>query len=414
MMKMLVASVVMIGSLSCLPLNVAVANPANTITSYQTPVQVAGLFDFLKRDNREQRYDRRYNRGDNRRYRDRRSRSDQRYQEDRRYSQQQHDRRYSNDRRQRTYSRNRNYQAAPAPIKKRYGEKLCEQGKYECITVKSGDSWKKLFPDENQRELAMRLNRTNQNIRAGMKIVKPPEGATLLDIAPLPTSIETNNKKLIMVNLPKLAWAAYDENGDMVKWGPVSGGKDFCPDIGKPCNTIQGVFAVFNKKGSYCKSGTFPAGEAGAPMPYCMFFHSGFAMHGSNEVPGYNASHGCVRMYKEDAKWLNEEFVEMPPDEYINGTEVIVQVDPRPDDIALANQEEQSTESPGETVAEQEVDTRNYNQRYEYEYDRDYRRHHNFRQQHYRQPDNYQRHNNGHQPRNNYRSIDPDYEEIIY
>ena len=40
-----------------------------------------------------------------------------------------------------------------------------------------------------------------------------------------------------------------------------------------------------------------------------MFFHGGFALHGSYEVPGYHASHGCVRMFVNDAKWLNEEFV---------------------------------------------------------------------------------------------------------
>ena len=60
-------------------------------------------------------------------------------------------------------------------------------------------------------------------------------------------------------------------------------------------------------------------------MPYCMFFHTGFALHGSYEVPGYNASHGCVRLYKEDAKWLNEEFVELPAFENDKGTTVIVQ-----------------------------------------------------------------------------------------
>jgi lipoprotein-anchoring transpeptidase ErfK/SrfK len=39
-----------------------------------------------------------------------------------------------------------------------------------------------------------------------------------------------------------------------------------------------------------------------------MFFHRGYALHGSYDVPGYNASHGCVRMFVKDAKWLNQEF----------------------------------------------------------------------------------------------------------
>lgn len=221
----------------------------------------------------------------------------------------------------------------PAPTRTptvRYGNKLCETGKYTCVTVKRGQSWKSLFKDPDQRDLVKRLNRMNTNLWAGMKIAVPPNLATtkLLDLAPFNKEVDTKGEKLIVVSLPKLAWAAYNEDGEIVRWGPVSGGKDYCPDIGKPCNTIRGVFSVFYKKNQYCISNTFPAngrrGSRGAPMPYCMFFHGGFALHGSNEVPGYNASHGCVRMYKEDAQWLNEDFVELPQDEYDKGTQVIV------------------------------------------------------------------------------------------
>ena len=44
-------------------------------------------------------------------------------------------------------------------------------------------------------------------------------------------------------------------------------------------------------------------------MPYCMYFHKGLALHGSADIPGYRASHGCVRMFTGDAKWLNQEWV---------------------------------------------------------------------------------------------------------
>jgi len=39
-----------------------------------------------------------------------------------------------------------------------------------------------------------------------------------------------------------------------------------------------------------------------------MYFHGGFALHGSYEVPGFNASHGCVRLFVPDAEWLNQDF----------------------------------------------------------------------------------------------------------
>ncbi len=60
-------------------------------------------------------------------------------------------------------------------------------------------------------------------------------------------------------------------------------------------------------------------------MPYCMYFHKGFALHGSDDIPGYRASHGCVRMFIEDAKWLNQEFVEVGNDKtQLIGTKVVI------------------------------------------------------------------------------------------
>jgi lipoprotein-anchoring transpeptidase ErfK/SrfK len=57
-----------------------------------------------------------------------------------------------------------------------------------------------------------------------------------------------------------------------------------------------------------------------------MFFHGGYAFHGSNEIPGYNASHGCVRIFSEDARWLNQEFIDLPEE---GGTKVIIQEYPQ-------------------------------------------------------------------------------------
>jgi lipoprotein-anchoring transpeptidase ErfK/SrfK len=35
-----------------------------------------------------------------------------------------------------------------------------------------------------------------------------------------------------------------------------------------------------------------------------MYFHGGFAIHGSNSVPAWPASHGCIRVARADAIWL--------------------------------------------------------------------------------------------------------------
>ncbi len=119
-----------------------------------------------------------------------------------------------------------------------------------------------------------------------------------------------HEKNIIEVDLNNLSWKAYDNEGKLVRSGHVSGGKDYCPDIGRECETVTGTFTIFRKGDENCKSTIFPVGKGGAPMPYCMFFHGGYALHGSNSVPNYNASHGCVRMSPEDAQWLNEEFVQ--------------------------------------------------------------------------------------------------------
>jgi lipoprotein-anchoring transpeptidase ErfK/SrfK len=115
-----------------------------------------------------------------------------------------------------------------------------------------------------------------------------------------------------------MAWGAYEANGSLVRWGPASSARGYCPDIGRGCHTVTGRFAIYQKEGRGCYSTKFPVGRGGAPMPYCMFFHGGFALHGSYEVPGYNASHGCIRLFVDDAEWLNEEFTDI-------GTPVIVQ-----------------------------------------------------------------------------------------
>jgi lipoprotein-anchoring transpeptidase ErfK/SrfK len=44
----------------------------------------------------------------------------------------------------------------------------------------------------------------------------------------------------------------------------------------------------------------------GAPMPHAIFFHYGFAIHGTNQISrlGGPASHGCVRLHPSNAATL--------------------------------------------------------------------------------------------------------------
>lgn len=190
------------------------------------------------------------------------------------------------------------------------GAQVCQQAGYECYKVKKGDTWAKLFPDEHERFVVKKINRMNTPLYAGKIIALPTTGVgSHMEHAPFPSRLENGSgEKTVIVDLSDLAFGAYNEEGELENWGPVSTGKNYCADVGRGCRTPTGSFAIYTKQGAGCKSTKYPVGKGGAPMPYCMFFKGGFAMHGSPTVPGYNDSHGCVRLFTDDARWLNQEF----------------------------------------------------------------------------------------------------------
>lgn len=112
-------------------------------------------------------------------------------------------------------------------------------------------------------------------------------------------------------------WQAISSDGKVVKTGHGSGGKKYCPDTKRACRTPTGTFHVIGKKGAECRSTLYPVGKGGSPMPYCMYFSQYYAVHGSYEVPNYNASHGCIRIHPGDARWLYNNFMHV-------GTTVVV------------------------------------------------------------------------------------------
>ena len=115
----------------------------------------------------------------------------------------------------------------------------------------------------------------------------------------------------------KLKWTAVNGNGSVVRSGKASGGSGYCRDIRRSCRTPVGTYHVISEGGPDCRSSRYPLGGGGAKMPYCMFFSKYYAIHGSYELPNYNASHGCIRVRPADAKWLQQNFVRI-------GTTVVV------------------------------------------------------------------------------------------
>lgn len=132
-----------------------------------------------------------------------------------------------------------------------------------------------------------------------------------------PRKREATGNRVFIFDPKRLGWAAYSAKGRLINTGRASGGRSYCADVGRRCLTPGGTFTVYRRGNADCVSSKFPLGRGGAPMPYCMFFYKGYAIHGSPDVPDYNASHGCIRVLPEAAKWLHENFIG-------NGTTVIV------------------------------------------------------------------------------------------
>ncbi len=132
-----------------------------------------------------------------------------------------------------------------------------------------------------------------------------------------PQKRKSTGNRVFIFSPRKLMWAAYSSNGTLLKTGRASGGKGYCPDVRRSCRTPRGSFKIYSKGSPSCRSSKYPLGRGGAPMPYCMFFYRGYAIHGSPNVPNHNASHGCIRVRPDAAKWLSQNFIR-------HGTTVLV------------------------------------------------------------------------------------------
>lgn len=134
----------------------------------------------------------------------------------------------------------------------------------------------------------------------------------------LPRQIDPPGEKLILVSPREHAWGAYSPSGNLIRSGLASAGANWCKDMHSTCHTEVGSFRIRTLGGASCKSPSFPLPKGGSPMPYCMYFNSAQALHGSYNVVDGNISHGCVRMHVGDAKWLRYNFAE-------RGTLVLIQ-----------------------------------------------------------------------------------------
>lgn len=144
----------------------------------------------------------------------------------------------------------------------------------------------------------------------------PPPPVDYLSRIPQHMSV---SEKTVVVDPRTHTWGAYGSDGELIRGGVASAGANYCHDLGRGCHTQVGSFRIYSLGSPSCKSHKFPMPRGGAPMPYCMYFKNGQALHGvpANEVGDGNFSHGCVRMLVGDAEWLRYNFANV-------GTRVIV------------------------------------------------------------------------------------------
>ena len=115
-----------------------------------------------------------------------------------------------------------------------------------------------------------------------------------LTYSPFPDRVEglAEKPKALLVHQPLQVWAAY-EKGELVRWGPVSTGREAHP-------TPSGAFFL-----TWRSTGRESTVNPDWYLEWYFNFHNdrGLSFH-QYELPGYAASHACVRLLERDARWI--------------------------------------------------------------------------------------------------------------
>src|SRR5262245_6628564 len=171
---------------------------------------------------------------------------------------------------------------------------------YRSIAIK-GAEWKKSLSQlrseigEEKLAIALKLNRIDaQHLRADVTLVIPEQVADLITYSPFPHDLETARAtpKLLLVSRRVQAFGAY-EFGKLVRWGPTSTGKKSTP-------TPAGLYHT-NWKSKATRSSV--NAEWLLPWYFNLDNKRGISFH-QFDLPGYPASHGCIRLLEDDATWI--------------------------------------------------------------------------------------------------------------
>lgn len=150
--------------------------------------------------------------------------------------------------------------------------------------------------DSTELKTTLAINRVDEQYlyRVDTLVVPDTFVNDFLVYAPFPQRLPfvDSVKKLLLCSYPSEAVAAY-ENGTLVRWAPASLGKKSTP-------TPLGLFHTNWK----AKQTVSTVNEAWILNWYFNLANfDGVSLH-EYELPGYPASHSCVRLRAEDARWI--------------------------------------------------------------------------------------------------------------
>ncbi len=157
------------------------------------------------------------------------------------------------------------------------------------------DSFKNRY-SEAQQKVIYALNRIEaRKVRKGKSIIIPDTLFNdIYNYSPFPKEMSLLNDipKTVLISQRVQGFALY-ENGKLIKWGPVSSGKKSTP-------TPNGLHY-----GNYKARKKISTVDDSWLLPYYFNFMNfeGVGVH-QYELPGYPASHACVRLYMDDAKYI--------------------------------------------------------------------------------------------------------------
>lgn len=216
--------------------------------------------------------------------------------------------------------------------------------KFRYVKVKQGDTFWKLFKDK--WEIVSRINKIDRwHLLPGVILKVPLDWELAKEYPFFPKFLEqeTEIPKLILVVIQEQFLAGY-EFGELKFWYPISSGmeKGLTPDwvlkmeaekekevepVNRP--TPRGRFTILYKRINH-KSNLYPKPDGGQPMPFAiMVSWEGYGLHAwgipkhlkqwfeelageeidlekysFSGLPGWSASHGCIRLFLEDAQKL--------------------------------------------------------------------------------------------------------------